>query len=186
MWWHRAVPEAAGAVPSPLRHHRRVPLTVGAFVRYADTPVGPYHEVLAIPAALLTPLPNGTVPFIAVDSEPSVAGGRDNWALPKTLARFEWPGDRLEVAAHDDGWDIGARMRASGPRVPFAAPVANRQAGPDGREWVMGIAGRGWARLGRAAVEVAGPGAPPWLRAGTHLALHVTGARVRFAAPRKV
>ena len=70
---------------------------MGAFVHYLDTPVGPYAEVLASPAVLLRGglLAAAHIPFIAVDSEASVRGGRENWALPKTLARFAFAGGRF-------------------------------------------------------------------------------------------
>src|SRR5215204_3668804 len=93
VWWHRAAPHAAEHLPAALRSRRTLPVTVGALVKYLDTPVGPYHEVLGVPALLAElPLPAAVVAFIAVDSAASVHGGRSNWQLPKTLARFEWPG----------------------------------------------------------------------------------------------
>jgi hypothetical protein len=45
-------------------------------------------------------MPAGTSPFIAVDSLASIVAGRANRALPKTLARFDWPDDRPGVVAH--------------------------------------------------------------------------------------
>jgi hypothetical protein len=36
-------------------------------------------------------MPAGTIPFIAIDSLTSIVAGRANRALPKTLARFNWP-----------------------------------------------------------------------------------------------
>src|SRR5688572_26216439 len=86
VWFHRAAPGAAGRLPGRLQARKALPVTVGALVRYRETPVGPYHEVLAAPALLLGRRgPEAAVPFIAVDSLPSVHGGRENWALPKTL-----------------------------------------------------------------------------------------------------
>src|SRR4051812_27704316 len=182
IWWHRATPEALHALAPALRAGPRLPVTLAAFVDYAATPVGPYREVLASPVVLLTPGPAATVPFIAVDSAASVVGGRENWALPKTLARFEWSDDA--VLAQGEGWTVSARVRARGPALPFAVAAADRQPGPDGGSLVMGIRGRGRARLGRAAVRVTGPDLPRWLRDGVHPALVVEDARVRFGAPR--
>ncbi|MHB8242684.1 MAG: acetoacetate decarboxylase family protein [Solirubrobacteraceae bacterium] len=63
---------------------------MGAFLRYKEGPVGAYDELLAMPNVLLRDRRLSLhVPFIAVDSEASIAGGRGNWALPKTLAEFE-------------------------------------------------------------------------------------------------
>jgi Acetoacetate decarboxylase (ADC) len=182
VWWHRATDAAVGKLPVQLRGRRRLPLTVAGFVRYLDTPVGPYHEVLASPVVLLTPVPAGSVPFIAVDSLDSIAGGRENWALPKTLAEFAWTEHR--VAATGEGWSVTARVARIGPALPFAAPALNRQVGPDGRELTMGIRGLGRARLTRVDVDVEGPDLPSWLNGGRHPAVAVSGARVRFGVAR--
>jgi Acetoacetate decarboxylase (ADC) len=186
VWWHRATDAAVDALPERLRGRPRLPVTVAALIRYAETPVGPYHEVLATPVILLeAPLPATTVPFIAVDSLASIAGGRSNWALPKTRARFEWSGAGRELAAQGDGWGVAARVRPRGPALPFAAPLRNRQVAPDGAELVTVLRARGRLRLGRAAVEVSGPSRPPWLRAGRHPAVVVPGARLHVDAPRR-
>src|SRR5688500_13427966 len=85
LWFHRAAPEARERLPAALRGRRALPVTVGALIRYRETPVGPYHEVLASPMLLAGARgPEAVVPFIAVDSAASVVGGRENWALPKT------------------------------------------------------------------------------------------------------
>ena len=187
VWWHRATGAAVDALPPPLRARRRLPLTVAAFVRYDDTPVGAYHEVLAAPVVLLeAPLPAATVPFIAVDSPASIAGGRANWALPKTLARFEWALEGDGMAAHGDGWSVAARVRARGPALPLAVPLADRQLAADGTELAIRLHARGRFRLGRAAVRVSGPHLPRWLRDGGHPALVVTAARLEVGAPRRV
>jgi hypothetical protein len=186
VWWHRATDAAVDALPQRLRSRSRVPLTIAAFVRYNATPVGGYHEILATPAMLLeAPLPAGTVPFIAVDSLASIVGGRVNWALPKTLARFDWSQDGRDLAAHGDGWAVAARVRPHGPALPFAAPLADRQVAPDGTELVTRLRARGRFRLGRAAVRVSGPDLPRWLRDGSHPALVITAARLDVGAPRR-
>jgi Acetoacetate decarboxylase (ADC) len=185
VWWHRATPTAAAVMPVALRSRRRLALTVAAFVRYVDTPVGGYREILATPVLLLErPVPAATIPFIAVDSLASIVGGRANWALPKTYADFEWPEDGLDLAAGGDGWSVGAHVQPRGPAFPFAAVGRDRQINPDGRELAMRICGRGRARLGRATVRVVGPKLPGWLRAGRHPAIILVGARIHFSAPR--
>jgi hypothetical protein len=180
VWWHRATDAAVETLPVQLRGRRRLPLTLAGFVRYLDTPVGPYREVLASPVVLLTPAPAGTIPFIAVDSPASVVGGRENWALPKTLAEFAWADGR--IAASGDGWSVSADVARRGPAIPFAAPALNRQVGADGRELTMGIRGLGLARMARVDVAVEGPDLPSWLRAGRHPAVAIRQARVRFGA----
>src|SRR5690349_11875277 len=91
-WVHRAATAAREWLPRALRGRRLLPVTVGALISYRETPVGPYREVLGSPVLLAEwPLPSAVIPFIAVDSLASVHGGRANWQLPKSLARFEWP-----------------------------------------------------------------------------------------------
>ena len=112
-------------------HRRR--LTALAVVAYAETPVGAYGEALL--AELRLPL-RVTVPWIVVDSAASVAGGRQHWALPKTLTQLD-----LQVGlegAHQDARvttapdDLRLRARAFGPRVPVggAAVLAQPGRGP--------------------------------------------------------
>ena len=76
-----------GLLPAGLTGRAALPLTAAALVAYHRGPVGPYAELLASPVVLADGA--GHVPFIAVDSPASVAGGRANWALPKDLAGFD-------------------------------------------------------------------------------------------------
>jgi len=188
VWWHRATPAARTALPAALRARPALPLTVVAFVRYTATPVGPYREVLATPVLLLQRalLPAATIPFIAVDSPASLAAGRANWALPKTIARFDWPPNGREAVAEGDGWSVAARIRALGPALPFAAPAADRQVSEAGEELAIALRACGRARLATVAVEVDGPQPPGWLRAGRHPGMAIIGARLHVGRPRSV
>ncbi len=181
VWWHRAAPGAERYLPAALRGRRTVPLTVGAFVRYLDTPVGPYHEVVGAPVLLAeAPLPAVVVPFIAVDSLASVHGGRANWALPKVLARFEWPAGTargFEVDAEGDGWSVLASVRPRPRRFPVAAPVRNRQVTASGAEIAFDTRARGRARAATVELETRGPTLPRWLRSGRHAALVIDEGR---------
>lgn len=64
-------------------------------VRYQDSPVGPYDEVL-IGLPVKTPvlrdeiLPGYRIPVIYVSTEASVRNGRKNWGIRKELANFKW------------------------------------------------------------------------------------------------
>ena len=94
---------------------------------------------------------------MAVDSAISLVGGRTNWSLPKTLARFEGDpvGDRA-MAAGGETWKLSARARPLGPSLPYRGGVALVQVWPDGS--VRRATGRirGRARLARVTVEVSG------------------------------
>jgi len=188
VWFHPAAPGAVERLPRPLRARPVLPVTVGALIRYRETPVGPYREVLASPSLLLGPRgPEAAVPFIAVDSPASVHGGRENWALPKTLGRFEWPAQPrggFELDAEGRGWSVHATVRPRPRRLPFAAVTRNRQVTPQGQEIVFDSRWRGPARLASVELETRGPTLPGWLRSGRHPALVLEGARARVGPAR--
>lgn len=190
VWWHPATPSGREAMPGPTPG-ATLPLTLSALVRYAGTPVGPYGEVLTSPALRLAPWrpPTGHVPFIAVDSEASVRGGRANWALPKVLSQVMWDGRHAAAAAGEAAhgtWRISGAARPRGPRL--VVPVAARAWQPlaEGTETLDAlVTGLALLRLARVDVTVEGPAAPPWLREGTWPGAVVERARVRVAAPRR-
>lgn len=176
VWWHRAAAGSAALLAPGLRPGP--PLTVGAFVRYLDTPVGPYDEVLACPHLLAGARLH--LPFIAVDSAASVAGGRALWSLPKTLATFSRAGSRLRADDAAGGWTVAADSQPSSPWLPVAGVLGNTQVDTDGRlrsSWTR-AAGRG--RLARVQVE-ASDALASWLRPGRHHGL-VLRARVVVGA----
>ena len=141
---------------------RTLPVTVGALVDYLDSPVGPYREVVG---GVLLRGPGLHVPFIAVDSLPSLRAGREHWALPKTLAAFD------DGTATGVGWSVATTTRGYGPRLPVGAALFAHQ---DGRRALVTVRG-----LGRAAVltvAASGPTLPGWLRAGRHPAVELRGS----------
>ncbi len=179
VWLHPAAPGAARHLPAALRDRPTIPLTVGAFVRYRDTPVGPYGEILAAPVLLAeAPLPPACVPFIAVDSIASIRGGREQWALPKTLARFTFADG--SVTAEGDGWRVDATVRARPRGVPVRLPLRDRQPGAG----LIDILARGRAQPATVAVNAAGPELPQWLLPGPHRAFVIRDGRMTFAKPR--
>ncbi len=167
VWAHRAVPGAARFHQPGLPYDRAVPVTVGGLMRYPDSPVGPYVEVWASPTPVLRggELSLG-VPFMAVDSDASVRGGRENWALPKTLATFG-PG-----VAEGEGWSVRVRVVSRGLRVPFAVAGHLLQVAADGRPLRTPARVRGVGRLARVHVEAT----HAWLAAGRHPAFTVERA----------
>lgn len=176
VWFHRAAPGAADHLAPELRGRRTLPVTVGALISYRETPVGPYGEVLGSPVLLAEwPLPASSVPFIAVDSQASVAGGRTNWQLPKTLARFAWP-----KLAEGDGWSVRATVRPRRRSFPVAAALRTRQTADE----AFTTRARARARLATVELETRGASLPAWLRSGRHAALVLEDARVHVGAPR--
>lgn len=174
-WVHRSTPAAADVLPPGLEAGRG--LTVAMLVRYLDTPVGPYNEILASPMLVRGGLLRGHVPFIAVDSVTSVHGGRAHWALPKVLARFEGSplaGEPLRVDG--DGWWVSARPAGVGPFLPMLMRLSCVQVRGSGEAINVPLAMRGRARLARAKVDVdPGSSLAALLRPGPHLAALVKG-----------
>jgi hypothetical protein len=169
------VQRAPSPLPSSSPYAGRVRgLAVGAVVDYLDSPVGPYREVFAGPLLRGTVLPVVHVPFIAVDSLPSVHGGRAHWALPKALAAFSEDGR----CATGDGWSVDVQATERGPRLPVRGPLVNAQAG---QRAVVSLRGRG--RLARVRVAAEGSTLRGWLGTGTHPGLVAEG-RMLVQAPR--
>lgn len=183
LWMHHAADAAIEHVPAALRG-RHLPFTVGGAVRYHETPVGAYSEVFGSPVILLPRgAPAGMVAFMVVDSLASVRGGRENWALPKTMGEFSWDGDDT-VRAHGDSpagpWSVAARARTAGPPIPAFGPAWNRQATPDGRVLRIAARSRGVVRMATVDVETAGPSLPAWLQPGRHVGMVLRRGRMRF------
>ena len=140
---------------------RATGLTMGAVVEYLSSPVGAYREVFAGPLLRGTPVVH--VPFIAVDSLPSVHGGRAHWGLPKAVARFDGDVTAGRVTATGDGWSVAVEAGAAGLPVPMLATFGNDQVAGRAR---VGVRGRG--RATRVRVAASGPTLSGWLGTGSH------------------
>ncbi|HEU4674488.1 MAG TPA: hypothetical protein VFS29_00755 [Motilibacteraceae bacterium] len=180
LWAHRATPWHE----LERTDRRTIPLTVAAAVDYLDTPVGAYSEVFASPRLLrAVDLPTLSIPFIAVDSPASVHGGRTEWALPKTVARFVWSragaepsGVRAESAPESPvPWWVDVDVVRRSPAFPLAGGLRLVQPWPDGRWRRATVSLRGSARLAQVRTGAGGPTLPRWLLAGTHPGLVVEG-----------
>jgi hypothetical protein len=160
-------------------------LVVGAFVEYLDSPVGGYSEVFAGPLLKRRGLPTLHIPFIAVDSLPSVHGGRAHWSLPKAHAAFEGDVGRgvvsvsgsvsgsIDGSADGGGWSVRADAAPRGLPVPLAAVFAGDQGGGPAK-----VTLRGRGRLTRVRVTASGPTLSGWLGTGTHLGVVGSGRMV--------
>lgn len=178
LWWHRA----PGALPASVPSGRTWPYVVGAVVRYLDSPVGPYEEVLG---GLLALPPTVHLPFLAVDSPASVQGGRAHWALPKTLASFTRPAPG-QVIAVGEGWQIGVTAHPRGPALPVAGRLRGIQVDAAGGPVRSTSTAYGRGRFARIEVQVGTDLAGEvgsiagWLRSGRHLGA-VLDARLTVA-----
>jgi len=197
IWVQRATPPSFAWLGRPTR------LAMVGFVEYLDSPVGRYHEVLAgnLVRHGLRAWPQ--VPFIAVDSLASVAGGRVNWALPKTVAGFETDLEMASARAEGDGWSVSVRparatraARLDGAVRPDGAARPDRTA----QGWPLRIpirsrfssigplgsysaSLRATGRIVRVKTQVEGETLTGWLSGGSHLAVVLTG-RMRVGEPR--
>ncbi|MDP9116727.1 MAG: acetoacetate decarboxylase family protein [Actinomycetota bacterium] len=171
-WWRRLDGDgraaAARSLPPELSG-LHVRAAAGAMVSYSDTPVGPYHEVIGLIVARRGLRLVVHVPFIAVDSRPSVVGGRANWALPKTLATFTGePSSGVQCDASAGSWRISATPITSGPAIGFAAPAMASvvQVGADRELWTSFSTARGRARRARVQANVSGASFADWFPTG--------------------
>lgn len=179
LWVHPATPAARAALPQQLASRNGIAITIGGLIRYRDGPVGPYDEVFGAPLVLRMVPPLSHVAFMAVDSQRSVLGGRQNWALPKELATVEGrPGQPGTVVAAGEGWRLRATATARRRRFPFFAGFHCAQVWRDGVTREFSVWMRGRARLGH--VEI-GHGTPSplaqWLAEGRHQAILVCGTQ---------
>ena len=189
VWFHRAAPGAAERLPAALRGRRSLPVTVGALIRYRETPVGPYHEVLASPVAARRP---------ARARRRSCRSSRSTRCLGPRRARELGAAEDARALRLAGGAARRLRARRGGRRLvgPRDGPPARRggcrsrrprataRSRPTGTEITFDSAWRGRARLASVELETRGPTLPGWLRSGRHPALVLEGARVRVGAAR--
>lgn len=181
IWWHRARPAGRALLKG-----RTIPITMVMVIDYLNSPVGPYREVLASPVLQrpgrgMGPMPRISVPFIAVDSETSVHGGRTHWHLPKVLADFG--GDVLGDAsvsgegASGDGWSVRTQAKGIGPSFPITGALGFAQPSDEGSLLATARL-RGKARLARVQVGASGPSLGEWITPGTHFGLQIVSGQM--------
>jgi hypothetical protein len=177
LWLHPATRAARGLLPPPLAARAGIPVTMGGLISYRDGPVGPYREVFGAPVMLRGAPMLSHIPFMAVDSAASVAGGRGNWALPKQLADFDGdPGRPGAVTAHGDGWKLHVTTTARAHRLPMSMTMRAVQLWPDGQVRTFSVRMRGRVRLARVEVQqLAAAPLGDWLVEGRHVAVLISG-----------
>lgn len=187
LWLGRGGRAAAAVLPPALAGSPAL-VTLGAFVRYTDTPVGAYDEVLGIVGSRTGLRPWGNVAFMSVDSETSLVGGRTNWAMPKTLARFD--GDLADgnlitgSSTAEPSWTVSATPRVKGPAIPLKVKGSARQQFADGRVGDSLLTFSGRIRPALVTVGVSSSGSlPTWLRSGLHLGAFVEEATFTLGEP---
>lgn len=191
VWWNRAKPSAADALPETLRATHKPVMVIGGFVRYTDTPVGTYDEVFGIIASKGPGGPKdivSTVAFMAVDSPTSLVGGRTNWSMPKTLARFDGSPNAAMTALSDTDqtWTVTSRARALPVGMTRSTKAMIRQVFPDGSlgDTAMKSGGKMRPALISVAVESDGPLAE-WMVPGRRLGMILENVQMDFT-PAKI
>src|SRR5215218_8188801 len=164
VWLHRATRTGRDRAAADAAPRGVLPVTVGAVLRYDETPIGPYGEVLGAPAfSAELPLPAALIAFIAVDSAASVHGGRANWALPKVFARFTWSGEpgagAFAVRAEGEDaavpWAVRVVVRPRRRGLAVRLPVRARRPPPGG---LIPVGARAELRPAVVDVDVEGAG----------------------------
>jgi hypothetical protein len=152
------VPVDALRMPPGLEIESRAGRTLGLFgiVDYrAPSPLA-YRELVWMPARVRVRRAGGKIArgfFVAkmlVDHEGSLAAGREVWALPKQLARFEIDEARVEVNG-SDGSRVRVELGRRWPGVPSKSAVVTLQA--DGED-VVRFRGDMRGRVGPRRVRV--------------------------------
>jgi hypothetical protein len=87
----RKAQESFNENPDPTRNPFRGGLGGMILIRYTDSPVGPYDELLFVPGSYqFGDTSYYRISQIYVSSLDSVINGRRNWGIPKKLAIFRW------------------------------------------------------------------------------------------------
>jgi len=100
-------------------------------IRYSESPVGPYDEMVLTPGKFEYEIEQGApkrslrVTRIYVSQKETCYNGRKNWSIPKHLARFEFNSlprgsTEIKIYPHDTSGDI---TEARAAKTPFFSAV---------------------------------------------------------------
>lgn len=157
------VPTSAIELPEGLVAQSTAGYSLGllGFVRYVAPSPLEYAELIWMPTRVSAARRRGFyVARMHVDSEPSLAAGREVWALPKTLARFDERGDRIDVET-EDGSRFALRSRGLGPTLDARSTMVTLQA-REGRALRFAATTTARARVGSLTVESSEIREPGW------------------------
>ena len=187
-----AVRGDARHLPSAFRHRPVSGPSIVMFVDYADSPAGPYRELLYIPGRF--DLGGGrhawSVTRIYVSTWESVVNGRLNWGIPKDRADFHrQPAGRGETLRVEvDGKPVASfAFEARGPSLPIHGrllPSSMRRLVQEhaGRRFEFTPLASGRARLARAGDLRSNAALFPEL-AGAHVTMALRVPRFSLTFP---
>ncbi len=147
--------------PTALRDSLRSPVSLAILVDYAESPAGPYQELLFIPGTFdFNGRRHPSISRIFVSTMDSVINGRRNWGIPKDRCdfRIDWQDDgidRAELTANDGRRIARLTLAARGPRLPMPGhwlPAGLRTISQlwEGKHFTLAPSAKGklrWARV---------------------------------------
>jgi Acetoacetate decarboxylase (ADC) len=147
-------------------------LMVAGWVSYEEGSVLEYSELFAAVAGRFGGRPTATVTHMWVDSEPSMAGGRELWGYPKELAEFDLDLDPDGSAvARADGVELARGEFRASTRLPRMPRTRTGTVQPvDGRLTPIPAVGSGRPVLGRGWFAPGPEGPLAFLTTGRRLA----------------
>lgn len=118
------LPDGIAPAPGP---------TALAAVRYTDSPVGPFLQLMVLVPARLGAHPGWTVAAAVVDKSEALVGYRMNWGVPVQMGELRWfARDGVRQLLWEDR-DVSVKARGRGIGVPMVLPhrmVLARADGP--------------------------------------------------------
>src|SRR2546423_8397307 len=121
--WEHPVP--AGVVPMP-----GPAVVVG--LRYTDSPVGPFVELVVAEPARMGLRLGYCVTTSVVSAAPARVGGRLGWGFPRELGCLTWTVDGDERRLWWEEREIELRARAGRAPLPLLVPLRSLQRRSDG------------------------------------------------------
>ncbi|MGH8517580.1 MAG: acetoacetate decarboxylase family protein [Panacagrimonas sp.] len=124
LWMPQDVLDHRSFVPPQTPRAGRGRLAFAMYVDYANSDVGPYHELLYIPGKLRFAPDDArlSITRIFVSSEASVLNGRLNWGIPKDRCDFDVrygeKSDHVELRGDDGRAFAELDIEPFGPRLP--------------------------------------------------------------------
>lgn len=129
------------------------------FASYEEGSILQYHELIVAVLARYRRKIGSWITHIYVDSESSMAGGREIWGLPKELAHFSWHLEGQHVLVEQSG-NVVCQIHFEHPRSLWKQPVRFPVISLRGEE-VLSFVGRTSAALGTSRGRLDVPAQSP-------------------------
>lgn len=135
-------PEGITSAPGP---------TAVVAMRYTDSPVGPFLQLMVLVPARLGARPGWTVAVAVVDKSEALVGYRMNWGVPAQMGELRWfARDGVRQLLWEDR-DLSVKARGRGIGVPMVLPHRMVLARADGP---VVVPDRLWGLFRPAAVTI--------------------------------